>query len=91
MKSNFLKSALALLLCIATVLSPAVTAFAADIPALNLEENGGYTAPAENAPESEEPSEPQGEQPAEENKMLAPAAGNTVSVSFNVSDRKSVV
>lgn len=91
MKSNFLKSALALLLCLMMVLLPSVTALAADIPALNLDENGGYTAPAENAPESEEPSEPQGEQPAEENKMLAPAAGNTVSVSFNVSPEGAMV
>ena len=53
MKSNFLKSALALLLCLTMVLLPSVTALAADIPALNLDENGGYTAPAENAPESE--------------------------------------
>ena len=53
MKSNFLKSALALLLCIATVLSPAVTAFAAGIPMLNLDENGGYSAPEEE-PDSNE-------------------------------------
>ena len=81
-KKNFLKSVMALILCAVTVLAPTVNAVAADMPTLNLGENGGYTAPSENAPESEEHSEPQEEQPAEKNKMLVPAAGNTVSNRF---------
>ena len=50
-KKNFLKSVMALILCAVTVLAPTVNAVAADMPTLNLGENGSYTAPAENAPE----------------------------------------
>ena len=83
MKSNFLKSALALLLCIATVLSPAVTAFAAGIPMLNLDENGGYSAPEEEPDSNEEIPDSQDENTADKNQIAATyEAGETVSVTL---------
>ena len=83
MKSNFLKSALALLLCIATVLSPAVTAFAAGIPMLNLDENGGYSAPEEEQDSNEEIPDSQDENTADKNQIAATyEAGETVSVTL---------
>lgn len=82
MKSNFLKSALALLICIATVLSPAVTAFAAGIPMLNLDENGGCSAPAEEPDGGKEASDSQDENTADKNQIATYEAGETVSVTL---------
>lgn len=91
MKSNFLKSALALLICIATVLSPAVTAFAAGIPMLNLDENGGCSAPAEEPDGGKEASDSQDENTADKNQIATYEAGETVSVSFSVSPESAMV
>ncbi len=82
MKSNFLKSALALLICIATVLSPAVTAFAAGIPMLNLDENGGCSAPAEEPDGGKEASDSQDENTADKNQIATYEARETVSVTL---------
>lgn len=91
MKSNFLKSALALLLCAATVLTPAVTALAADVPMLNLDENGGYSEPAEEPDSNEEAPDSQDENSAEKNQAVTYAAGETASVSFSVSPASAMV